>query len=151
MLTRTFEYKGYDGEFHKDTYLFNLTEAELYELELSSVGGLNSMLNRLIREDKPEEIVKMFKKIILGSVGERSQDGRRFVKSEQISRDFEQTPAYSQLFVELVSSGEKMAAFIKGVIPEEVAKKIAEKEEADAELKKASEESNSPALSVVKE
>ncbi len=93
----------------------------------------------------------MFEEIILGSVGERSMDGRKFMKKKksptdawgEVAEDFRETPAYSQLCIELVSDGEKLAEFLKGVIPEEVAMKLAE-----AEAKKAAEEEK-PRLAAV--
>ena len=133
MFSRTFEYKGYDGNMHKDTYWFNLDEAELTKMELSRVGGIRGFMTRLMKENRPAEIVDMFEKIILGSVGERTADGRRFVKNQEIIDDFRFTPAYSQLFMELVSSSEKLSEFFRGCIPEEVAAKITEKEQALAE------------------
>lgn len=143
MFSRTFEYTGYDGQPHKDTWWFNLSEAELYKLELSNLGGMNGMMNRLLRESKPGEIVDVFENLILSAVGERSVDGRKFIKNQEIRDDFYQSKAYSDLFVELVSSGEKLAAFLKGAIPAEVAEAInkAEKEQ-NAEKEK-------PSLTVV--
>lgn len=144
MFSRTFEFKGYDGQSHKETWWFNLSEAELYELELGTVGGVNGMMNRMLREEHPDKIVEMFKTIILKSVGERSSDGRRFVKKErpgqpwgEVAEDFRETPAYAQLFMELVSSGEKLADFLKAAIPQEVAEAInkAEAEEKEEENK----------------
>ena len=124
MFSRTFEYTGYDGQIKKDTWWFNLSEAELYKLELGSIGGVNGMMNRLLRENKPGEVVDMFEKIILGAVGERSVDGRKFVKNEEIRQDFSQSKAYSDLFIELVSSGENLRKFLLGAIPEELARKL---------------------------
>ena len=134
MFSRTFTYTGYDGKPHTDTWWFNLSEAELYEMELSKIGGVNGMMNRLLREEKPGEIVKMFKEIILGAVGERSADGRKFLKNEEIRQDFYQSKAYSDLFVELVSSGEALSTFLRGAIPEDVRLKLeaADKEAAEA-------------------
>ena len=148
MFSRTFEYKGYDGQTHKETWWFNLSEAELYKLELGSVGGVNGVMNRMLREERPDKIVDMFERIILTSVGERSSDGRRFVKKQrpgfpwgEVAEDFRETPAYDILFMELVSSGEKLAAFLKGAIPAEVAEAIAKKEaEEKAEAEKKAEE-----------
>lgn len=144
MFSRTFEYKGYDGQPHKDTYWFNLSEDELYKLELGNIGGVNGMMLRLLREEKPGEIVDMFEKIILTSVGERSADGRRFMKKPrpgypwgEVAEDFRETPAYSQLFMELVSSGEKLAAFLKGAIPAEVAEALEKAEKQQAAEKEA--------------
>ena len=136
MFSRTFEYTGYDGQTHKDTWWFNLSEAELYKLELSNLGGMNGMMNKLLRESKPGEIVDLFEKLILSAVGERSVDGRKFIKNEEIRQDFYQSKAYSDLFVELVKSGEKLAEFLRGAIPAEVAEALAKAEkEKEAEEK----------------
>ena len=144
MFSRTFEYIGYDGNPHKDTWWFNLSEAELYKLELSNLGGMNGMMNKLLRESKPGEIVDLFEKLILSAVGERSVDGRKFIKNEEIRQDFYQSRAYSDLFVELVKSGDKLAEFLRGAIPAEVAEALAK-----AEAEKETEEK--PKLEVVKD
>lgn len=147
MFSRTFEYTGYDGQPHKDTWWFNLSEAELYKLELSNLGGMNGMMNRLLRESKPGEIVDVFENLILSAVGERSVDGRKFIKNQEIRDDFFQSKAYSDLFVELVSSGEKLADFLKGAIPAEVAAEVAKAEEAKS--KEVNENLQDPKASVV--
>ena len=126
MFSRDFEYTGYDGKPKKDTYWFNLTEAELYEIDLSSVRGFTAEMTQLLKEERTKEIVDAFKGIILSAVGVVSADGRKFLKSEEIKEDFYRSKAYSQLFVELVSSGEKVAEFLKGAIPDEIRKKMEE-------------------------
>lgn len=126
MFSREFEYTGYDGKPKKDTYWFNLTEAELYEIDLSSVRGFTAQMNQLLKEERTKEIVDAFKGIILGAVGVISADGRKFIKSEEIKEDFYRSKAYSILFVELVSSGEKVAEFLKGAIPDEIRVKMEE-------------------------
>lgn len=128
MFSRDFEYTGYDGKPKKDTYFFNLNEAELYEIDLSSIHGFTGLMNKLMKEERTKEIVEYFKSIILGSVGVMSPDGRKFIKNEEIKEDFYRSKAYSMLFVELVSSGEKLAAFLKAAIPEELRKAMEEKE-----------------------
>lgn len=124
MFSREFEYTGYDGKPKKDTYWFNLSEAELYEIDLSSIRGFTGEMNKLLKEERTKEIVDAFKNIILGAVGVVSADGRKFLKSEEIKEDFYRSKAYSQLFVELVSSGEKVAEFLRGAIPEEIRKQM---------------------------
>lgn len=128
MFSRDFEYTGYDGKPKKDTYFFNLNEAELYEIDLSSIHGFTGLMNKLMKEERTKEIVEYFKSIILSSVGVVSPDGRKFIKNEEIKEDFYRSKAYSMLFVELVSSGEKLAAFLKAAIPEEIRKAMEEKE-----------------------
>lgn len=134
MFSRTFKYIGYDGNEHTDTWWFNLSEAELYKLELGNVGGMNGVMNKLLRQSEPGKIVDMFENLILSAVGERSVDGRKFIKNEEIRQDFYQSKAYSDLFVEMVKDTSKLAEFLRGAIPEDVAKKLAEAEaEAEAE------------------
>ena len=148
MFSRTFTYKGYDGNQHKETWWFNLTESEILKMELGSVGGINGMMNKMMREEHPDRIVDMFEKIILGSVGERSADGRRFLKrGGAVAEDFRETPAYDQLFLELVSSGEALATFLKGAIPDEVRANV-EKAEAE-QAKRGQEAAEAPELKVV--
>lgn len=150
MFSKTFEYKGYDGNTHKETWWFNLSESELLKMELGSVGGINGLMNRMLREEHPEKVVDMFERIILGAVGERSADGRRFLKRNgAVAEDFRETPAYDQLFLELVASGEALTAFLKGAIPDEVRQNL---EKAEAERAKNAEqmaEVGQPELSVV--
>lgn len=132
MFSREFEYTGYDGQPKKDTYWFNLTEAELYEIDLSSIRGFTGEMTKLLKEERTKEIVDSFKGIILGAVGSVSADGRKFIKNEEIKEDFYRSKAYSQLFVELVSSGEKLAEFLRAAIPDEIRQKMEEKEKENA-------------------
>jgi len=118
MLKRTFKYTDFDGNEVSDDYYFNLTKAEVMELELSAYGGLETLIKRLIEEKNSEQIVQIFKKIILMSVGEKSYDGKRFIKNEEIRNNFYQTEAYSQLFVELVTDADKANEFLRGVVPQ---------------------------------
>lgn len=145
MFSRTFKFKGYDGKDHEETWWFNLSEDELFKLELGNLGGMNGMMSKLLREEKPGELVDMFERLILGAVGERSVDGRKFVKRckpgmpwGEVAEDFRETRAYEQLFIELVSSGEKLAEFLRGAIPDEVREAL-EKYEKEEASKKAGE------------
>ena len=128
MFGREFNYPGYDGKPHKETWWFNLSAAELAELQLSTTDGLDGMMRRMLRENQPDKVVMAFKTLILKAVGERSVDGRRFVKKErpgmpwgEIAEDFKETPAYSELFIELVSDSKKLTEFLLKAIPEEIA------------------------------
>lgn len=132
MLVREFIYKDYNGNTQKETFCFNLTKADLLEMNMGSFGGMDDLMKRLVREDKPGEIVKMFKELILSSVGRKSPDGRRFLRSEEIRNDFYETEAYSQLFTELVTDSKKLKAFLLAVIPEDVAAVVTRKDQEEA-------------------
>lgn len=98
-------------------FWFHLFEEELLEWESKYKEGLGVALQRLLKEDDKEQIFAFFKKIILDSYGERSDGGRKFNKSPEIRREFEQTIAYKTLFAELCTSEEEAAKFINGIFP----------------------------------
>lgn len=119
MLKKTISYVDYDGNSRTEDFYFNLSKAELAEMEMSASasGGMQKMLEELVASKDGKRIMEVFKSIILKAYGEKSIDGKRFVKSDELSKTFEQTEAYSELFMELVTDADKAAAFINGIIP----------------------------------
>lgn len=129
MLKKTVTYTDFMGNERSEDVYFNLSKAELTKLSLSVNGGLDKMLENMIKEQDQAALMDWFDKIILMSYGKRSLDGKRFEKSEEISREFSQTGAYDQIFMELVTGGEKAVAdFIKGVIPADIAAEAAKQQ-----------------------
>lgn len=118
MLRKTITYKDYDGVERTEDFYFNLTKAECMEMELSTAGGMQQMVQRIINEKDNKRLVEIFKEIILKSYGEKSPDGKHFRKSPEISADFTSTEAYSELFMELASNSEAAAIFINSILPE---------------------------------
>lgn len=118
MLKKTIKYTDYDGNVREEDFYFNLTKAELMEMEMGTTGGLTQMVNKIVAEQETPKIVALFKEIILKAYGEKSPDGKRFVKSEELSAAFAQTEAYSDLFMELATNDGKAAEFINAIIPE---------------------------------
>ena len=117
MLKKTITYTDFDGNERTEDFYFNLTKAEVAEMEMSTEGGLTNMLDRIISTKDSKRLIATFKDIILKSYGEKSLDGKRFVKSQELRDAFEQTEAYSELFMELVESAEASAAFVNGIVP----------------------------------
>ena len=118
MIKKTINYIDYDGNERTEDFYFNLNQAEVLELEMGTSGGLTKMLEKIIAEQDNSKIMEMFKDIVLKSYGEKSPDGRRFIKNKGLADSFSQTEAYSTLFVELATDAEMAAAFINGIIPE---------------------------------
>lgn len=118
MLKKTITYTDYDGNERTEDFYFNLTKAECTELELSAEGGLTKMLQKIVAERDGKRIVEAFKDLILRAYGQKSLDGRRFVKSPELREEFSQTEAYSQLFMELSTDADAAAAFANGIIPQ---------------------------------
>ena len=120
MFKKEITYTDYNDLERTETFYFNLSKAELAEIQLSTPGGFESYIKSIIESQDSKEMVKTFKTLILMSYGEKSSDGKRFVKSQEIRDGFEQTEAYSELFMELVSDDKKAAAFINGIMPKEI-------------------------------
>lgn len=118
MLKKTITYTDYNGVERTEDFLFNLTQAEITEMELGTTGGYGEMLQRIIAAKDMPTIIKVFKQLILKAYGEKSADGRRFIKSEEISEQFAQTEAYSVLFMSCATDSDFAAEFIKGIMPE---------------------------------
>ena len=117
MFKRTETYTDYNGVERTEDFYFNLTEAELTELEIGTLGGLAETVRVLIAAKDVKAIIAIFKDLVFKAYGEKSADGRRFMKSEEISRAFSETEAYNQIFMDLATNSEAAAAFINGIIP----------------------------------
>lgn len=117
MLKKTITYVDYDGNPRTEDFYFNLSKAEIVKMEVSTSGGMEKMLQELVASKDGKRIMEVFNGIILKAYGEKIPDGKRFVKSAELSQAFEQTEAYSELFMELVTDADKAAAFVNGIIP----------------------------------
>lgn len=117
MLKKTITYTDYNGVERTEDHYFNLTKAEVVEMEMGVSGGYTEMINRVISAQDAPTIMKTFKEFISRSYGIKSLDGIRFEKSDEISRAFMQTEAYSVLFMELCTDGGAAAAFVNAIIP----------------------------------
>ena len=117
MLKKTITYIDYNGTERKEDFYFNLSKAEIMEMEMGTTGGMVEMINKIIAAQDAPAIIDMFKKMILKAYGEKSADGKRFIKSKEISEAFSQTEAYSQLFMELATDADAASKFVNGIVP----------------------------------
>ena len=118
MLKKTVKYVDYDGTERVEDLYFNLTKAEVMEMELGTTGGMQKMLEKIVAAQDSKQIISVFKDIILRSYGEKSDDGRRFIKTQEITDAFAQTEAYSDLFMELATNADAASDFINGIVPQ---------------------------------
>lgn len=126
MLKKTITYEDFNGETVSEDFFFHLSKAELVEMELSYEGGLSEALKRIVAAEDTKAIISEFKKIVLGSYGKRSDDGRRFIKNQELRDEFESTEAYSTLFMELVTDTSAAIEFINGIVPSGLAEEAAQ-------------------------
>lgn len=124
MLKKTIKYFDYNGVERSEDFYFNLSKAELTEMELSTTGGYGEMLQGIIDADDHTKLVPIIKEIIFKAYGEKSDDGKRFIKSPELSTAFSQTEAYSELFMEIATDADASAAFVNGIIPTDIQQQI---------------------------
>ena len=117
MLKKTITYTDYNKVERTEDFYFNLTKAELMEMEMGAVGGLSGMIEKIVSAKDAPAIIKVFKELVLKAYGEKSADGKRFIKSKEISDAFSQTEAYSQLFMELATDADAASKFVNGIAP----------------------------------
>lgn len=126
MIKKTIEYTDYNGKVRKESFYFNLSKAELVEMDYSQNGGLDRMLNRIIETDDNAKQMAVFKDIIQKSYGVKSLDGKQFIKNDEVLKEFTQSEAYVSLFMELCTDANAAAEFIRGVVPADIASQIKE-------------------------
>ena len=128
MLKKTITFEDYDGNERTEDCYFNLNEAELTELRLSRSGGIEKMLERIVKQQDSPTIIATVKEIILKAYGKKSDDGRVFLKSPEISHEFECTEAFNVLFMEICKSPESASNFFNALLPAKLQRAIAEEE-----------------------
>ena len=125
MLKKTITYNDYNGVERTEDFYFNLSKAELMEMEMSISGGLTEMIEKIVATKDAPAIIKIFKELVLKAYGEKSADGKRFEKNNgALAEAFAETEAYSQIFMELATDADKAAEFVNGIMPSDIAKQL---------------------------
>lgn len=120
MLKKTVTYENFNGDTVTEDFYFNYTKAELSDKQFSVSGGLTNLLEQIIKTNDTSKLYSMFRELILSAYGEKSDDGKYFRKSKEISEDFAHTEAYSTIFMELMSSVDAAIAFVSGILPKDM-------------------------------
>lgn len=117
MLKKNITFEDFNGNTVNEDHYFHLSKADLIELEVSHSGGLQAWITRIIETEDAKALIEEFKKLILSSYGKKSEDGRRFIKDAELRDDFKSSPAYEELFMELVTNPDKASEFVNGIVP----------------------------------
>lgn len=123
MIKLTETYKDFNDVERTEDFYFNLTEAEVMELEMSTSGGLAVTIERIVAAQDAPAIIKIFKKLVLDAYGIKSPDGKRFIKNDEIKAEFEQTNAYSNIFMRLATDADAASKFVNGIMPNNLVEK----------------------------
>lgn len=124
MLKKTIKYTDYNGVERNEDFYFNLTKAEIMEMQMGTTGGFADYIAALVKTQNMPEIVRIFKDIVLKAYGEKSQDGKRFIKTDDnghsLAKAFSETEAFSILYMELATDSKEAAKFINGIVPQDM-------------------------------
>lgn len=120
MVKKTITYKDYNGDKRTEDFYFDLNETEVIELQVTTEGGLENMINRIVASNDSAEIYMLFKKIVFAAYGVKSPDGRKFVKNDSVREDFQASPAYNELIKSFMSNPTAAADFITSILPTEM-------------------------------
>ena len=124
MLKKTITYTDYDGNERTETFYFNLSRSEIILLETTTPGGYTAMLQRIIDSKDNIELMHIFTELIKKSYGVKSDDGKRFIKNDQLADDFINSAAFDQMFTEFFTTENAAADFAKGIIPQDIIKNL---------------------------
>lgn len=125
MIKKTITYTDYNNVERTESFYFNLSKAEIMEMEMGTDGGMAETLKKIVDAKDAPAIIRVFKDLVLKAYGVKSDDGRRFIKSKELSDSFAQTEAYSQIFIELATDADAAAKFVNGIVPSDLAQKVA--------------------------
>lgn len=128
MLKQEITYEDYNGDTVTETLYFNLTKTELVELEMGFEGGLEAFMDNVMESGNNAEVFKQFKRILLLAYGQKSPDGKRFIKTDEIREEWQQTAAYDAFFMLLAQDEVAAATFIKNVIPKDMLVELEKRE-----------------------
>ena len=120
MIMQTITYTDYNGNERKENFFFNLSKAELMEMEASKKGGLSNYIQSIIEAQDVTQLMGLFKELIINSYGVKSPDGKRFIMNQEVVDEFIQSEAYSELYVMLATDEQKATAFVNGIIPQSI-------------------------------
>lgn len=122
MLKKTITYVDYDGNKRTEDFYFNLSKAEILEMEMTTEGGYAEMIRKIIDAQDAPRLVKLFKEVVFKAYGVKSDDGRRFIKSKELSEAFSQTEAYSDLYMKLATDAQEASDFVNGIMPADISR-----------------------------
>lgn len=120
MYKETIAFTDYNGIDRQEDFYFNLNESEVMKMELSVPGGLTAMMQRIVQKIDGQQIIDTFEELIRRSYGEKSPDGREFVKSPELTKKFMETEAYNKFFMKICTDSQAATKFFNGIIPQKV-------------------------------
>lgn len=116
MLKQTVKYESFDGELITEELYFNLTRMDLLELNDRYDGDDLAVYIEKIQEEKNvKALYTVLKDIVLMAYGVKSEDGKRFIRNDQVRKEFEESLAFAQLIEDFHETDHAMSDFVTGI------------------------------------
>lgn len=128
MIKKTIKYVDYNDVEREEDHYFHISKAELTDMQMSIAGGMAEKLKTIVNAKDTVALYAAFKDLIKRSYGVKSDDGKRFIKNEEVFKEFEESEAYSEFIMELVSDENKAIEFVNGLFPKDLANKLENKQ-----------------------
>lgn len=120
MLAQEITYEDFNGHMVTETFYFNLTKAEMLRLQVSVDGGMQQLLQKIVDSQDVKSLIHEFEKLVLAAYGIKSEDGKKFIKNDELREDFKQTAAYDAIFTKIATDEKFAAAFVVGTFPKDL-------------------------------
>lgn len=130
MFKHTIKFTDYDDVEREEDYYFNLSKAELMRMEMSQYGGMEALLQKIVKEQDTKRVYNMFEEIVQKAYGVKSDDGKQFIKNEEILNRFVQSEAYSELIMQMLNDPDFANKFIRGCFPKDIQAEMDKQENA---------------------
>ena len=124
MLKKTLPYTDYHGTERTESFYFHFNEAEILDMEMSVEGGFAERVQRIVDAKDQTSLLKVIKNFVIDAYGVKSEDGKRFIKNDEVRAEFVESPAYSAIFMELITNDVLAAEFVNEVVPESMKDKL---------------------------
>ena len=119
MQKLTVQYQNWDGDLETEDLYFHLNIKELQEMEKWDVP-LTKRIAKLTKTEDGTEAFELMRDIVEAAYGERSSDGKRFVKNPEVLKNFTQGLAYDEVILQFIDGTTDLAKFVEGLLPKKV-------------------------------
>ena len=133
MIKKNIKFVDFDGNEKEKTFYFNLTQAEMSRMAIEEGWYLGDRIVEIAKSKDIPQIVTILEDVVLRAYGERTPDGG-FIKKKpdgtKLADIFVTSPAYNELYVELLQNPERFTEFINSLVPPEMNRQVEEMKKA---------------------
>ena len=115
MFIQHFKYVDFKGTEREEDVMFHYSTDEILSIMASKNEGFLEWMKKAASTNSTSELMPVFREVVLGAYGEISPDGRRFIKSKEMSKAFSETPMFTQLIESFFENTQNAVEFFNKV------------------------------------